>query len=272
MQNYPRNRQQNQTLITNNSATVHGSQANQNNVGTSAGRIRVVGELGTQEIQQPDTQLPGTTIPDRPPTYTEQPNNQTEAQRRRRFIQTPPRGPVGTGGANTTLRTVSELTNSDSTVTNDERSETRQSSVTTQNMIISRSDTLESRTDTVNGGVHRDGSRQHTNNRTSVINTQVAEPNNAVLIGQVQTQSDLNSTQNARTPQTHRSSAIAQSNVREHAPGHTSMESAVSRARSRQTVTTHTPQRSQAISIRHADNLRTTADANNSDIEELACL
>ena len=263
MQNYPQNRRQNQSGTTNNSGTVHGSQASQNNAGTRTRRIGVAGLPGNNDQQQ-DTQLPGAPMPERPPTYTEQPNNQTETQRRRRFIQTPPRGPVVTEGDNTVLGTVSELSSSDTTVTSNEQSETRQSFLATQSSTVNNV------------------RNQNTNNGANIINTQISQPTNAVIIGQVQTQSDLNRMLNAPTPQTHQRAVIGQSNTRQHVQGQASLETAVSRARNRQSVRTVTPQRNlvtprspqrhQVISVRHADNLRTTTDANNADIEELACL
>ena len=260
MQNYPQNH-------ATNSGNINGSQANQNNAGTRTRRTGVSGLPGSNN-QQSDAQLPGAPMPERPPTYTEQSNEPNEAQRRRRFIQTPPRGPVVAGGGDTVLRTVSELTSSESSAIDDEQSDTRQSSLTTQTMSHNISGVVESRRMNI--------VNQNTTNGTSVTNTQSSGPNDAVIIGQDQSQGDLNGRQNAPAPQTQRSAVIGQTGQRVTS----SLETAVSLARNRQAVRTVTPhsnqvtprssQRHQAVSVR--PNLRTTSEVNTADIEELACL
>lgn len=200
--------------------------------------------------QQSRTQLPGIPAYGPPPAYSETARGQSPGRRRRRFIQTPP-PPNVTANIPTETQEETEMSRTRTNANNVERSNAENS------LSPARHDIVSSRQ---SGGI---------------ANTHDAETNNLVsasqaLSTQARTSSDLNSVHtDGRTH--HSNTPVASLPVVRQQMGHSNMETAVARARSRQMatpVTTH----NQAISRRHIENTRPITETSNTDIEELACL
>lgn len=250
MQNYPHH---NRTITTNYSGFISGSRDSMNPPNRHhARRIGVVGIPAIQEggSQPSQVELPGAPISGPPPTYLERVNPQVEAQRRRRFITTPPQ-------THTVTMTVSEIPHEHTSESSNRRSVVRQSSessVTTEDTTQSRHETTESRNDTASSlyCVTTTAGRQNNSNAAS-ISHRVPETNDITVMSQMQTISQYASDSNSRQQR-----------------GLLSMEAAVSRARSRQINREAAPL--QAVSRRHTGNLPIVNDADHSDVEQLACL
>ena len=245
--------QNNTSTINYQNQSVHSTQIynsqNRNDIADGVRRARV-GIMPEESSQEITTQLPGVPTNQQSPTYSENPNAQILAQRRRRFIQSPPN--LNDNYNEQTLAS--------------EGSEIALSRTATNKMEAS---------DSVISTAAQTGSRQV----EMVPNRQTQHISNtsALAVAYTRPQSVFNSTytqgQNMQQP-------IAESIIRQQAGhlmiteqgGNSRMEPAISRARSRQIVTSDTLQRNQIISRRQTSTQRQTAGPQGSEIEELACL